>query len=77
MAVTENKVLSVTFILANADTQTITFPDFDPDKTDAEFDTGVDAMIASGAMAYNGQAITGVKSIKKTVSTTTDVPVIA
>lgn len=51
----------------------VNVPDYNQEKTDSEIQTGVQAMLASGALGIGSKAATAVLGATKVDTTTTDV----
>ena len=66
-------VLKATFGLQSGEEKVITFSSLDPEKTDQEIKTALQAMVTSGAMGEGADAVTSVKAAQKVATTTTNV----
>lgn len=66
-------VLKATFGLQSGEEKVITFSSLDPEKTDQEIKTALQAMVTSGALGEGADAATAVKSAQKVATTVTNV----
>ena len=66
-------VLKATFGLQSGEEKVITFSSLDPEKTDQEIKTALQAMVTSGALGEGADAATSVKAAQKVATTVTNV----
>ena len=66
-------VLKVTFGLQSGEEKVITFSSLDPEKTDQQIKTALQAMVTSGALGEGADAATSVKAAQKIATTVTTV----
>ena len=75
MAATTNKDLTITFQRADGKDHKITIPDYKEGITDAEIETGAQAIVDQGAFEPDGFALAKVVGAVKIDTTKTDVAV--
>ena len=66
-------VLKATFGLQSGEEKVITFSSLDPEKTDQEIKTALQAMVTSGALGEGADVATSVKAAQKVATTVTNV----
>lgn len=66
-------VLKATFGLQSGEEKVITFSSLDPEKTDQEIKTALQAMVSSGALGEGADVATSVKAAQKVATTVTNV----
>lgn len=66
-------VLKATFGLQSGEEKVITFSSLDPEKTDQQIKTALQAMVTSGALGEGADAATSVKAAQKVATTVTNV----
>lgn len=66
-------VLKATFGLQSGEEKVITFSSLDPEKTDQEIKTALQAMVTSGALGEGADVATSVKAAQKIATTVTNV----
>lgn len=66
-------VLKATFGLQSGEEKVITFSSLDPEKTDQEIKTALQAMVTSGALGEGADVATSVKAAQKVATTVTTV----
>lgn len=66
-------VLKATFGLQSGEEKVITFSSLDPEKTDQEIKTALQAMVTSGALGEGADVATSVKEAQKIATTVTTV----
>ena len=66
-------VLKATFGLQTGEEKDNTFSSLDPEKTDQEIKTALQAMVTSGALGEGADAVTSVKAAQKVATTVTNV----
>ena len=66
-------VLKATFGLQSGEEKVITFSSLDPEKTDQQIKTALQAMVTSGALGEGADAVTSVKAAQKVATTVTNV----
>lgn len=66
-------VLKATFGLQSGEEKVITFSSLDPEKTDQEIKTALQAMVTSGALGEGADVATSVKAAQKIATTVTPV----
>lgn len=66
-------VLKATFGLQSGEEKVITFSSLDPEKTDQEIKTALQAMVTSGALGEGADVATSVKAAQKIATTVTTV----
>ena len=73
MATKTTKVLKTQFTCENGTNMTVSLDSYKPDITDSEIQTGVEAMLASGALASGGATAVAAIGAQKVDTTTVDV----
>ena len=73
MATKTTKVLKTQFTCENGKNMTVSLDSYKPDNTDSEIQTGVEAMLASGALASGGASAVAAVGAQKVDTTTVDV----
>ena len=73
MATKTTKVLKTQFTCENGKSMTLSLDSYKPDITDSEIQTGVEAMLASGALASGGASAVAAVGAQKVDTTTVDV----
>lgn len=66
-------VLKATFGLQSGEEKVITFSSLDPEKTDQQIKTALQAMVTSGALGEGADVATSVKAAQKVATTVTNV----
>ncbi len=73
MATKITRTLKCQFAGENDTEFNVNVPDYNTEKSDSEIQTGVNAMLASGALGIGSKAATAVIGATKVDTTTTDV----
>ncbi len=73
MATKTTKVLKTQFTCENGKNMTVSLDSYKPDITDSEIQIGVEAMLASGALASGGASAVAAIGAQKVDTTTVDV----
>ena len=73
MATKTTKNLKCIFVNERGDNFNVNIADYNPEKTDTEIQTGVEAMLSSGALASGGYAAVSALGAQKVDTTTVDV----
>ena len=73
MAIKTTKVLKTQFSCENGEEMSVNLDSYKEDITDSEIQSGVEAMLASGALASGGAAAVAAIGAQKIETTSTDV----
>ena len=76
MATKQTKVLKTSFTCENGKSLTLSLDSYKPGLTDSDIQTGVEAMLASGALAQGDYSAVAVAGAQKVDTTTIDVVVV-
>ena len=73
MAIKTTKVLKTQFTCENGEEMSVNLDSYKEDITDSEIQSGVEAMLASGALASGGYSAVAAIGAQKIETTSTDV----